>query len=204
MSVASGDTSSLPLVEKTTRNTFTLLLLLLNYTINLDRRMRWTQLGSSDESRWIWITLQFPRQLPFPSPRNSLSLGRANNFPRKTIQAARHGVFAARSSVRCGRCCIAEVRGDRPARGKTVARLELAPLLQLRAAPLFSHAQVYRHALPQYNIGHSERLIALQRLRAELPGLFFVGNYLRGPAIGNCVDLAMEAAENIATLSRST
>ncbi len=81
---------------------------------------------------------------------------------------------------------------------------ELAPLLQIRAAPLFSHAQVYRHALPQYNIGHSERLIALQRLRAELPGLFFVGNYLRGPAIGNCVDLGMEVAEEIARLSKST
>jgi oxygen-dependent protoporphyrinogen oxidase len=78
---------------------------------------------------------------------------------------------------------------------------QLAPLLHIRAAPLFSHAQFYRHALPQYNIGHSERLSALQRLRAELPGLFFVGNYLRGPAIGNCVDLAMEVAEEIARLS---
>jgi len=81
---------------------------------------------------------------------------------------------------------------------------ELAPLLQIRAAPVFSHAQVYRHALPQYNIGHSERLIALQRLRAELPGLFFVGNYLRGPAIGNCVDLAMQVAGDITKVSKST
>jgi hypothetical protein len=47
-------------------------------------------------------------------------------------------------------------------------------------------------------------MIALQTLRAELPGLFFVGNYLRGPAIGNCVDLAMETAEDIARLSSST
>jgi len=77
-------------------------------------------------------------------------------------------------------------------------------LLQIRAAPVFSHAQVYRHALPQYNIGHSERLIALQRLRAELPGLFFVGNYLRGPAIGNCVDLAMQVAGDITKVSKST
>jgi oxygen-dependent protoporphyrinogen oxidase len=80
---------------------------------------------------------------------------------------------------------------------------ELAPLLQIRAAPVVSHAQVYRHALPQYNIGHSERLIALQRLRADLPGLFFVGNYLRGPAIGNCVELAMEVAKGIATPAKS-
>jgi oxygen-dependent protoporphyrinogen oxidase len=81
---------------------------------------------------------------------------------------------------------------------------ELAPVLQIRGSPVFSHTQLYRHALPQYNIGHSERLIALQRLRAELPGLFFVGNYLRGPAIGNCVDLAMQVAGDITKLSKST
>jgi oxygen-dependent protoporphyrinogen oxidase len=68
-------------------------------------------------------------------------------------------------------------------------------LLQIRAAPVFSHVQIYRRALPQYNIGHTDRLIALERLRGELPGLFFAGNYLRGPAIGNCVELAMATAE---------
>jgi oxygen-dependent protoporphyrinogen oxidase len=71
---------------------------------------------------------------------------------------------------------------------------EIAPLLQIRAVAVFSHVQTYRQALPQYNIGHVERLRALERLRADLPGLFFVGNYLRGPAIGNCVDLAMATA----------
>jgi oxygen-dependent protoporphyrinogen oxidase len=74
---------------------------------------------------------------------------------------------------------------------------EIAPLLQIRAAPMFSHAQTYRHALPQYNIGHTDRLRALERLRAELPGLSFAGNYLHGPAIGNCVELAMTTAERV-------
>jgi oxygen-dependent protoporphyrinogen oxidase len=74
---------------------------------------------------------------------------------------------------------------------------EVAPLLQIRAAPVFSHAQVYRRALPQYNIGHGERLIALERLLSSLPGLFLVGNYFRGPAIGNCVELGMAAAETL-------
>ena len=86
---------------------------------------------------------------------------------------------------------------------RALAHGELAPLLQMRAAPVFFHAQLYRHALPQYNVGHAERMLALQSLRAELPGLFFVGNYLRGPAIGNCVELAMEAAGEIARLSSS-
>jgi oxygen-dependent protoporphyrinogen oxidase len=81
---------------------------------------------------------------------------------------------------------------------------EIAPLLQVRAAPVFSHVQVYRRALPQYNIGHTDRLRALERLRAEMPGLFFVGNYLRGPAIGNCVELAMSTAESVRDQLKST
>jgi oxygen-dependent protoporphyrinogen oxidase len=71
---------------------------------------------------------------------------------------------------------------------------EIAPILQIRAAAVFSHAQIYRQALPQYNIGHSDRLRALEKLRGDVPGLSFVGNYLKGPAIGNCVDLAITTA----------
>jgi oxygen-dependent protoporphyrinogen oxidase len=80
---------------------------------------------------------------------------------------------------------------------------EIAPLLQIHSAPVFSHVQVYQRALPQYNIGHAERLAALEGLRAQLPGLFFVGNYLQGPAIGNCVQLAMDTAEAIASQVKS-
>jgi len=80
-----------------------------------------------------------------------------------------------------------------------LAHREVAPILQIRAAPVFSHVQVYRRALPQYNLGHGERLIAIERLCAALPGLFLVGNYFCGPAIGNCVELGMTAAEALLT-----
>ena len=80
---------------------------------------------------------------------------------------------------------------------------EVAPVLHIRAAPVFSHVQIYRRALPQYNMGHGERLLALERLRGDLPGLFLVGNYFRGPAIGNCVELGMAAAEALLTKARS-
>ena len=74
---------------------------------------------------------------------------------------------------------------------------ELAPLLQIRAPAPFSSVHIYRRALPQYNIGHTDRLLALDKLRVQQPGLFLVGNYLRGPAIGNCVDQPMATAEAI-------
>jgi len=80
---------------------------------------------------------------------------------------------------------------------------EVAPVLQIRATPVFSHVQVYRRALPQYNIGHRERLMALERLCSDLPGLFLVGNYFRGPAIGNCVELGIAMADALVA-NRST
>src|SRR6266849_5535286 len=74
---------------------------------------------------------------------------------------------------------------------------EIAPLLRLSAAPEFVNAQIYPRALPQYNIGHHERLAALDKLQAQTPGLFFVGNYLQGPAIGACVEQATAVAERL-------
>ena len=80
---------------------------------------------------------------------------------------------------------------------------EVAPILQIRSSPVFSHVQVYRRALPQYNIGHVERLAGLEKLQGDVPGLFLAGNYFRGPAIGNCVELGMAAAEALVTKARS-
>ena len=74
---------------------------------------------------------------------------------------------------------------------------ELVPLLQIHAEPVFSHVRIYRQALPQYNVGHTDRLRALERLRREISGLVLIGNYLSGPAIGNCVELAMATAETL-------
>jgi protoporphyrinogen/coproporphyrinogen III oxidase len=80
---------------------------------------------------------------------------------------------------------------------------ELAPLLQIRANPAFSHVQSYRRALPQYNLGHADRLRALETLRHSVPGLFLVGNYLHGPAIGSCMDLGIATAETLARAAAS-
>lgn len=80
---------------------------------------------------------------------------------------------------------------------------EVAPILQIRSAPVFSHVQIYQRALPQYDIGHVERLARIEKLQGDLPGLFFVGNYFRGPAIGNCVEQGMATAEELVTKARS-
>jgi protoporphyrinogen/coproporphyrinogen III oxidase len=72
---------------------------------------------------------------------------------------------------------------------------EIAALLQIREGPDFSHVSVYSRALPQYNLGHVKRLAALEELRRRTPGLWLAGNYLRGPAVGTCVEQSLSLAQ---------
>jgi oxygen-dependent protoporphyrinogen oxidase len=74
---------------------------------------------------------------------------------------------------------------------------ELTPLLGIRKEPVFSSVTIWPRALPQYNLGHTARLAALEKLRAKFPGLYFAGNYLNGPAIGTCVEQALKVADEI-------
>src|SRR6266852_2030693 len=80
----------------------------------------------------------------------------------------------------------------------TLVHAEIQPLLRLSGAPAFSNVQIYRRALPQYNLGHGARLAAIEKLRLAVGNLFLAGNYLRGPAIGSCVEQGLGIAGEIA------
>ena len=74
---------------------------------------------------------------------------------------------------------------------------EIAPLLQIHEAPCFSNVALYPCALPQYNLGHSERIARLSECGPRPENLWFAGNYLRGPAIGACIEQAQWVAQEI-------
>jgi oxygen-dependent protoporphyrinogen oxidase len=79
---------------------------------------------------------------------------------------------------------------------------ELAPILSIRSQPMFSNVEIYPRALPQYNLGHNARIATLERDSSSLLNLKLVGNYLRGPAIGACIEQALAVADEIrATVS---
>ena len=65
---------------------------------------------------------------------------------------------------------------------------EIAPILSIRGLPAFWNVQSYQRALPQYDLGHNARMAALARESCFLLNLKLVGNYLRGPAIGACIE----------------
>ncbi len=74
---------------------------------------------------------------------------------------------------------------------------EMSPLLGLRKEPVFSNVTIWQRAIPQYNLGHTSRIAAIESLRSRFPGLYFSGNYLNGPAIGTCVEQAMKVADEV-------
>jgi oxygen-dependent protoporphyrinogen oxidase len=74
---------------------------------------------------------------------------------------------------------------------------EMAPLLGLRKEPVFANVTLWQRAIPQYNLGHTARIAALESLRTRFPGLYFSGNYLNGPAIGTCVEHALKVADEV-------
>ena len=74
---------------------------------------------------------------------------------------------------------------------------EIAPLLKIKDAPTFCNVTIWPRALPQYNLGHADRLTSIHKSLAHFPGLFLAGNYLRGPAIGACAEQALVVAEEV-------
>jgi oxygen-dependent protoporphyrinogen oxidase len=67
---------------------------------------------------------------------------------------------------------------------------ELQAVLSITGKTRHSAVKIYPHALPQYNLGHIQRIDSLRALCTNVPGLFLAGNYLEGPSIGACVEHA--------------
>ncbi|MGA8981806.1 MAG: protoporphyrinogen oxidase, partial [Candidatus Acidiferrales bacterium] len=72
---------------------------------------------------------------------------------------------------------------------------ENARILGITGPPIESAVWGYTRALPQYNLGHGHIVEAIRDSERQIPGLFFAGNYLEGPAIGKCVENGFHAAE---------
>jgi oxygen-dependent protoporphyrinogen oxidase len=66
----------------------------------------------------------------------------------------------------------------------------LERILRIREKPAFVDALHWQHAIPQYTLGHRERLTQLDELEANHPGLHFLGNYRDGVSVPDCVEAA--------------
>jgi protoporphyrinogen/coproporphyrinogen III oxidase len=79
-------------------------------------------------------------------------------------------------------------------------RNELQQILGLHAAPLFARVYKWKSAMPQYGVGHLERLDRIERLRQQLPGLALAGNGYRGIGVPDFIRSASEAVRRVLKL----
>jgi len=81
---------------------------------------------------------------------------------------------------------------------------ELASILGFSQPPSFSHVQAWQRAIPQYNLGHVQHINQLAQLQSKHQSIRLIGNYLHGPALGACVEQALNVAEETIKKDRAT
>jgi len=79
----------------------------------------------------------------------------------------------------------------------TLVGRELADTLGIRGRPRALSIERHRRALPQYGLGHGDRVTRVRGAVATVPGLFLAGNYLDGVSVGECARQGERAAADV-------
>jgi len=78
-------------------------------------------------------------------------------------------------------------------------RRDLSELLGIEKQPIFVEVAKWRESMPQYEVGHLDRIAAIDNELTKSPGLTLAGNAYRGAGISDCIrsgELAAEALIN--------
>jgi oxygen-dependent protoporphyrinogen oxidase len=79
----------------------------------------------------------------------------------------------------------------------SMVHAELAARLGINAAPLWQEVVRWPQAIPQYDIGHLDRMRRIDTAEAAVPGLYFCANYRGGVAVGDRVKMGEATAEQV-------
>jgi oxygen-dependent protoporphyrinogen oxidase len=74
---------------------------------------------------------------------------------------------------------------------------ELTALVGAAAAPQWSDIKRWKHAIPQYTLGHLGRIAALEAAETSAPGLFLRGSYRDGVSVGDRIKAAQASADAV-------
>lgn len=119
----------------------------------------------------------------------------------KFAHRAPDGLMLLRAFVgRAGRESAVDLPDDLILR---LVREELREILGLTAEPVLSRIYRWHQALPQYVLGHLDRLAKIDHELADLPGLFLLGAAYRGVGIPDCIQSGNQAAERALALLKA-
>jgi oxygen-dependent protoporphyrinogen oxidase len=112
-------------------------------------------------------------------------------FPNR----APEGYVLLRSMV--GGARYSDLARENEAKLLDLVKGELADIMDIRSDPDF--ARVYRHdmAIPQYTVGHLERLRNIDALLQKHKNLYLTGNAYRGVSVNDCIENSFMLAEKI-------
>lgn len=85
-----------------------------------------------------------------------------------------------------------------------LVRNELLRIMGIDTPPLLSTVHKWPKSMPQYLVGHLDRVRRIRDHAAQLEGLHVVGNAYEGVGIPDCVRLAKEVGERIGTTLRNS
>jgi len=74
---------------------------------------------------------------------------------------------------------------------------DLRPLLAIQGDPIFRIVTRWPQAIPQYELGHNERLARIDAILAEKPGLHVCANWRGGISLADCVSSAAALADTL-------
>jgi oxygen-dependent protoporphyrinogen oxidase len=80
----------------------------------------------------------------------------------------------------------------------TTVRNELRTAMNVQAAPVFIHVVRWPAAIPQYVIGHLDRVRRIEGMVSKHAGLFVRGNAYHGVAMNDCTEQAILLTERVA------
>jgi oxygen-dependent protoporphyrinogen oxidase len=81
-------------------------------------------------------------------------------------------------------------------------RAELERTMRITAPPVFHKVMRWGQAIPQYHLGHCDRLARIDACLIRHPGLFLAGNAYRGVALNDCTEQALILAERVRAYCR--
>jgi oxygen-dependent protoporphyrinogen oxidase len=71
---------------------------------------------------------------------------------------------------------------------------ELSPYLGIKGQPLWHEESLWPNAIPQYHLGHLQKVALVEESLAQFPGLYMRSNWRDGVALGDCVENALQLA----------
>ena len=79
----------------------------------------------------------------------------------------------------------------------TRVETDLRELLKIDGKPLFTEVAKWERSMPQYEVGHLDRVQAIENEVRSVRGLALAGNAYRGAGIPDCIRSGESAAETL-------